>query len=70
MKITLFGADVSRVLIVAKCIVNVQNIAASVARKIVLIVAKCIVNKDKFTYIRRMFKVLIVAKCIVNEKEK
>ena len=58
------------VLIVAKCIVNIQVNETEHYSKTVLIVAKCIVNNK---YVFKNFipiPVLIVAKCIVNEETK
>ena len=56
------------VLIVAKCIVNIEVARNIYDKKYVLIVAKCIVNKYKQVADIPNNKVLIVAKCIVNLK--
>ena len=56
----------NEVLIVAKCIVNLESNNSNIALFLVLIVAKCIVNTyGGSQYINILF-VLIVAKCIVN----
>ena len=55
-----------KVLIVAKCIVNVDMEHWQTAGSLVLIVAKCIVNAFSNASIVSPTKVLIVAKCIVN----
>ena len=39
--------ELKKVLIVAKCIVNIMSAACSIPPESVLIVAKCIVNEDK-----------------------
>ena len=54
------------VLIVAKCIVNLEHEKIYIYSHSVLIVAKCIVNFYKISIFFRIFLVLIVAKCIVN----
>ena len=54
------------VLIVAKCIVNVEEGAKKANSAMVLIVAKCIVNNENIFNTILDLKVLIVAKCIVN----
>ena len=56
----------ARVLIVAKCIVNYNEVFNQGRKEKVLIVAKCIVNQFFDTLILLKFLVLIVAKCIVN----
>ena len=55
-----------KVLIVAKCIVNMTEKSVKRMLKKVLIVAKCIVNMTENSVKRMLKKVLIVAKCIVN----
>ena len=54
------------VLIVAKCIVNVNQNGQVISPVGVLIVAKCIVNDNFMIHYEVQRKVLIVAKCIVN----
>ena len=57
------------VLIVAKCIVNINIYNEGIEDYEVLIVAKCIVNIEVFSEVGKFIKVLIVAKCIVNSKK-
>ena len=54
------------VLIVAKCIVNLNCRLLNFLILFVLIVAKCIVNEEVAEGGKLWKKVLIVAKCIVN----
>ena len=54
------------VLIVAKCIVNNNQMYKLMLDGQVLIVAKCIVNRIQVERYMGMSYVLIVAKCIVN----
>ena len=54
------------VLIVAKCIVNLENKLGVEKNESVLIVAKCIVNDSNWNNPKSVPIVLIVAKCIVN----
>ena len=56
-----------KVLIVAKCIVNICGRAFFYLLNIVLIVAKCIVNYLFAYFSDFQYIVLIVAKCIVNK---
>ena len=56
----------SKVLIVAKCIVNLDATGGVTEKLIVLIVAKCIVNELYDQVFNEGKEVLIVAKCIVN----
>ena len=55
-----------KVLIVAKCIVNITFSICFTTLSLVLIVAKCIVNSIIFNIMIYKTIVLIVAKCIVN----
>ena len=55
-----------KVLIVAKCIVNLFLDIKKAMEQEVLIVAKCIVNKTPIGFLISLWTVLIVAKCIVN----
>ena len=56
----------SIVLIVAKCIVNLNLPSVDIYYHKVLIVAKCIVNSRNVLEFLNKYVVLIVAKCIVN----
>ena len=67
-KLKILNLDISKamVLIVAKCIVNLDGVNGNQYNLIVLIVAKCIVNRECWRLQSFPDWVLIVAKCIVN----